>query len=181
MFSNYPRYLYKLMAVKDEYEVARLYSQPEFRENLARQFEGDVKLGINLGTPVLALGRKDKKTGRPKKVELGQWIFPVFSLMAKLRVMRGTALDPFGYAAERRMERALIGEYEALVMSLAGRMTHDNAARAAEISGAASLIRGYGPIKEEGVVEYRALLETLLPLFEQEASGQAAERATETV
>src|SRR5262249_40047208 len=111
--------LARLMAYKDEYEVARLYNSPEFRKGLDDQFTGDFKLSLNLGTPLLALGRKDAKTGRPQKVEVGRWIFPLFAAMQRFKGLRGTPFDPFGYAAERRLERKLIGEYRELISSIA--------------------------------------------------------------
>src|SRR5947207_12724692 len=110
--------LYKLMAYKDEYEVARLYSDGEFLKKLSAQFEGDYKLSFHLAPPLFA--ERDPQTGQLKKREYGAWVMPLFGFLASLRRLRGTRLDLFGYTAERRMERRLIGEYEATVESLLG-------------------------------------------------------------
>ena len=154
----------KLMAYKDEYEVARLYSDPAFKARLADQFAGKVKLRINLGAPYLALGRKDAKTGRPKKVAVPGWIaFPLFLLMAGAKRLRGTPLDLFGYAAERKMERALIGEYRDLMRDVAAKVTGKTMHAAVELAAAPDLIAGYGPVKDEGVAKFRARVAELLP------------------
>jgi indolepyruvate ferredoxin oxidoreductase len=154
----------RFMAYKDEYEVARLYSLPAFREGLDAQFAGKYRLSVNLAPPLIAF-RKDRKTGRPKKIEFGAWIFPVFRLLAALKGLRGTAFDPFGYTAERRMERALLGEYQNMILSLADRITEDQLPVATEIASAAAHVAGYGAVKEAGVEAYyarvRGLLETL--------------------
>lgn len=171
--------LARLMAYKDEYEVARLYSQPAFREGLEAQFAGKYRLSVNLAPPLLAF-RKDKKTGRPKKIEFGAWIFPVFRLLAKMKGLRGTAFDPFGHTAERKMERGLIGEYQALIRDLADRIGADQMPLATEIARAPSLIAGYGPVKEEGVEAYHAKVRDLLARLDQAApTPDARLRATE--
>lgn len=159
------RQLARLMAYKDEYEVARLYTRPEFMASIEEAFDGDPDLKFNLAPPLLPLG-KDRKTGRPRKIALGSWMLPVFRLMAKGKALRGGAFDIFGYTAERRMERALIGEYRDLLRRLATGLTDAKADMAREIAGAAAAIRGYGPVKEAGVEQYRATLEKMLPTFE---------------
>src|SRR5690606_28585613 len=108
-------YLFKLMAYKDEYEVARLYANGEFRKRLEQQFEGDFKLHFHLAPPLLA--KKDAE-GRLLKREYGPWVFTAFRVLAKLRGLRGTPLDVFGHTAERRGERALIAAYERTVGGL---------------------------------------------------------------
>ncbi len=168
------RSLGKLMAYKDEYEVARLYSEPEFMARLQDQFAGKPKLSINLGAPYLSLFRKDAKTGRPKKVALPGWlVFPLFRMMAAGKGLRGTALDVFGYAAERRMERALIGEYRDLVREVAAKVTGASMHAAVELAAAADLIAGYGPVKRDGVAKFRARVAELLPRLEAAPSSQA--------
>ena len=168
------RSLGKLMAYKDEYEVARLYSAPEFMARLQDQFAGKPKLSINLGAPYLSLFRKDAKTGRPKKVALPGWlVFPLFRMMAAGKGLRGTALDVFGYAAERRMERALIGEYRDLVREVAAKVTGASMHAAVELAAAADLIAGYGPVKRDGVAKFRARVAELLPRLEAAPSSQA--------
>lgn len=153
----------KLMAYKDEYEVARLYSDPAFLASLRDQFSGEAKLKLNLGAPYLSLFRKDPKTHRPKKVAVGPWIFPLFRLMAKLKGLRGTPFDLFGYQAERRMERALIAEYRALIHDVIATVTPATMPIALELAASAELIAGYGPVKDTGVQVYRARVAELLP------------------
>ena len=164
--------LARLMAYKDEYEVARLYSLPGFREALARQFEGEITIALNLAPPFLAR-RRDARTGRPKKMEFGAWIFPVLKMLGLMKRLRGTGLDPFGYTAERRMERTLIVEYRAMVLRLAESVTQTTLAQASEIAGAAHLVAGYGPVKEEGVKAYRERVAALLAAYEQPQSMAA--------
>jgi indolepyruvate ferredoxin oxidoreductase len=168
--------LARLMSYKDEYEVARLYTAPAFRAGLAAQFDGDYRLEVNLAPPLLAF-RKDAKTGRPRKIAMGRWIFPLFALLARMKGLRGTRLDPFGMTAEHRMERALIGEYRALISSLADRMTEDGLTAATEIAASAALICGFGPVKMAGVAAYREQLGPLLERFDAIATGAAPRQA----
>ncbi|MBT2322353.1 indolepyruvate ferredoxin oxidoreductase family protein [Variovorax paradoxus] len=153
------RNLFKLMAYKDEYEVARLYTRPEFLAELGAQFEGDVRLQFNLAPPLLA---KRNAEGLPMKRAYGQWVLPMFKALGALRRLRGTPLDPFGYAAERRQERQLIGEYRQLVERLVEGLSADGLAEAARIAGLAEKIRGYGHVKDESVRAYRKALAAAL-------------------
>ena len=121
------RSYHKLLAYKDEYEVARLYSDPQFRKQLQDSFDGDYKLGVHLAPPLLS--RVDPATGEPRKREFGPWIFPVLRALARLKGLRGTPFDPFGYTAERRMERRLIADYEREVEELLRRLTPGDAMR----------------------------------------------------
>ncbi|MFN3472444.1 MAG: indolepyruvate ferredoxin oxidoreductase family protein [Blastomonas sp.] len=156
--------LARLMAYKDEYEVARLYADPAFTQAIAEAFDGDPKLNFNLAPPFLPLG-KDRKTGRPRKIRIGPWMLPAFRLMQHGKRLRGGPFDLFGYSAERRMERALIGEYEEIVMGIANGLDAANLALAEEIAGSAWRVRGYGPVKEQGVEDWRAWLAQTLPRF----------------
>lgn len=143
----------RLLSYKDEYEVARLYSLPAFRESLDAQFAGDYKLAVNLAPPLLAF-RKDRKTGRPKKISFGSWIFPVFKWLAAMKGLRGTVFDPFGYTQERKMERALSGDYRQMIEKLVAEMTADRLPLAMQMAEAASYVAGYGPVKHAGVETY---------------------------
>jgi len=157
------RGLGKLMAYKDEYEVARLYSRPEFRASLSDTFAGDPGLKIHIGSPLISW-KTDAKTGRPKKIAVpGKIILPGFRLLAKLKGLRGTPFDVFGWQADRKLERALIGEYEALVRDAAARMTPGTEHTAVEIAATADLICGYGPVKDAGVEAFRTRVAELLP------------------
>jgi indolepyruvate ferredoxin oxidoreductase len=147
------RYFFKLMAYKDEYEVARLYTSGDFRRRLEQQFEGDYKLHFHLAPPLLA---KKNAKGELVKREYGPWVFTAFGLLAKLRGLRGTALDVFGYTDERRTERALIGQYEATVSSLLERLDAGNVALAADIASIPEHIRGYGHVKHANLQAAKA-------------------------
>ncbi|MEK6209211.1 MAG: indolepyruvate ferredoxin oxidoreductase family protein [Pseudomonadota bacterium] len=140
------RYYFKLLAYKDEYEVARLYADPAFMEKIKSQFEGDYKLHFHLAPPLFS--KRDPVTGELRKSEYGTWVFSAFKLLAKLRGLRGTALDIFGYTPERRMERRLIGEYEAVIEEIIGKLGPDNHALAVKIASIPEEIRGYGHVKE---------------------------------
>ncbi len=153
------RYAYKLMAYKDEYEVARLYCDPAFKQKLDEQFEGDYSLRFNLAPPLLA--RKDKVTGRPRKMEFGPWLLPLFGLLRRLKFLRGTPFDPFGRTPERKMERELISEYEQTIAELLRTLDHENHPLAIEIAGLPEQVRGYGYIKTENVARTRAKLQSL--------------------
>jgi indolepyruvate ferredoxin oxidoreductase len=160
------RGLGKLMAYKDEYEVARLYTDPAFRASLADQFAGSPKLSIHLAPPLLPLG-KDARTGRPRKIAFPGWlVLPLFGVLARLKGLRGTALDVFGYSAERRMERALIGEYRDLIRMIAATVTPETMPVAVELAATTDLIAGYGPVKDVGVAQFRARVAELMPRLE---------------
>ena len=139
------RYAFKLMAYKDEYEVARLHSAASFRTRLERQFEGRYRLEFNLAPPLFA--RKDPVTGEPRKMRFGSWVLPVFKMLASLRGLRGTPFDPFGRTAERRRERALIVEYEATVSEILSVLNPRNLHVAVEMASVPEHIRGYGHVK----------------------------------
>ncbi|GAB3511613.1 indolepyruvate ferredoxin oxidoreductase family protein [Pseudoxanthomonas daejeonensis] len=139
------RYAFKLMAYKDEYEVARLYTSGEFQRRLQQQFEGDYTLRFHLAPPLLA--KKDEQ-GRLLKREYGPWMFTAFRWLAKLKFLRGGPLDPFGRSEERRTERQLVTDYFATIDRLLAGLDGGNLALAAEIASLPEHIRGYGHVKE---------------------------------
>jgi indolepyruvate ferredoxin oxidoreductase len=143
------RYYAKLLAYKDEYEVARLYTDGAFRKKVEAMFEGDYKLVYHLAPPLLA--KPDARTGEPGKMQFGGWVLHLFGFLARLKGLRGTAFDIFGRTEERRMERALIAEYEATVETLLQGLTRDNHALAIEIASLPEAMRGYGHIKTKSV------------------------------
>ncbi|VIO70683.1 hypothetical protein CI1B_33370 [Bradyrhizobium ivorense] len=145
--------LFKLMAYKDEYEVARLYSDGEFSKALREQFEGNSGVKVLLAPPLLA--PRDPVTGRLQKREFGPWVFKAFGMLAGLKRLRGTAFDIFGYTAERKMERALPVEYAAMILRHLGGKTPLDLPRLVALAKAADLVRGYGHIKEANVARYR--------------------------
>jgi indolepyruvate ferredoxin oxidoreductase len=142
------RYAFKLMAYKDEYEVARLYTSGDFEQRVKQQFKGDFKLHFHLAPPLLA--KKDAQ-GRLMKQEFGPWVFTAFRVIAKLRFLRGGALDLFGKTEERKMERRLIQTYFATIEGMLPRLTPQNIALATEIASIPEQIRGYGHVKEANV------------------------------
>jgi indolepyruvate ferredoxin oxidoreductase len=139
------RYLFKLMAYKDEYEVARLYTDGEFERALAARFRGG-RLTFHLAPPLLA--RRDPVTGQRRKRTLGPWVLPAFRILARLRFLRGTRLDVFGYSRERRRERALIEEYCARIDALLPSLSERNIKLAVEIASLPEQIRGFGHVKD---------------------------------
>jgi indolepyruvate ferredoxin oxidoreductase len=143
------RYLFKLMAYKDEYEVARLHTDKAFTDKIAAQFEGKVKLVHHLAPPLLAA--KNEK-GELVKQPMGRWVRPAFHVLAKLKGLRGTALDVFGYTAERKMERQLINDYRASIEAiLAKGLSAERIGLALDIAKLPEDIRGYGHVKERHV------------------------------
>ncbi len=157
------RYYFKLMAYKDEYEVARLYTRPEFVQRLHATFEGEYSLRFHLAPPILA--RLDPATGVPRKREFGPWILSAFKVLARLRGLRGTALDLFGRTAERRMERALIVDYERVIDEVLARLDRDNHATAVAIAAIPEEIRGFGHVKQRHLQAAKAKEAALLAAF----------------
>jgi indolepyruvate ferredoxin oxidoreductase len=153
------RGLFKLMAYKDEYEVARLHTEGSFLARLKRDFQDGARLSFHLAPPLIARAGPD---GRPRKMRFGPWILPVFRGLARLKRLRGTALDPFGYTHERREERALIGEYEGLIETAIARMGVARPEDLAELLGLPEAIRGYGPVKAEALARARARRDEIL-------------------
>ncbi len=169
------RYYAKLLAYKDEYEVARLHSDPEFLKTIKDRFEGDWRLVFHLAPPLLS--RIDPRTGEPQKMQFGPWMLTAMRFLARLKGLRGTALDPFGRTAERRTERALIEEYEQTVEKLLGGLARDNVALALEIASLPETIRGYGHIKAKSVAEARKKQAELLARWPGAAARPAARAA----
>ena len=143
------RAYHKLMAYKDEYEIARLYTDGRFRRQIQAAFEGNYTLHYSLAPPLLAA--RDADSGHLKKRLYGPWMMSAYRILAKFKFLRGTALDIFGYSAERRGERSRIDTYEATVRELLGNLTRDNHALAVEIARLPLKMRGFGHIKEANV------------------------------
>ncbi len=158
------RYLFKLMAYKDEYEVARLYSDGSFRKQVASEVGGEqLRLHVHLAPPLLA--RRNKATGEPRKMTFGPWIFPLFALLAKLKFLRGTAFDPFGYSLERRTERALVRDYEVLLEEVLAKLNGENHAVAVGLAAIPEKIRGFGHVKMRHLKAAKADEAALLEQF----------------
>jgi len=157
------RYYFKLLAYKDEYEVARLYSQTAFLSSIERQFEGEVKISFQLAPPLFA--KIDPETGRPVKKSYGPWMRKAFGILAHFKGLRGGIADPFGYADERKAERALICDYEAVIAELSSGLNVDNINTAVEIASIPEQIRGYGLVKTQSIEKAQLLQEELLSDF----------------
>ena len=169
------RNYFKLLAYKDEYEVARLYTQTDFIARLRRNFGSDAKLNFHLSPPLLA--RLDPDTGRPKKYRFGPWILVLFRLLVRLKGLRGTRWDLFGYGRERRMERRLIADYEAFLDELVAGLDAERFDLAVELAELPKSVRGFGPIKEDAVRKYAKLREQKLARWrERSARADARDR-----
>ena len=150
----------KLMTYKDEYEVARLFTDPGFAARLRETFEGDTTIQFNLAPPLFA--RRDKSTGRPVKQRFGPWMQKAFGVMARMRPLRGTPLDVFGYGQHRRTERQLIKDYNALVDDVLKDLKPANLRAAEAVLRAHDKVRGYDVVKEASIARVRAALPSLL-------------------
>jgi indolepyruvate ferredoxin oxidoreductase len=166
------RSYFRLLAYKDEYEVARLYTDGSFMRQLRDQFEGDWRLEFHLAPPLLS--SIDPETGRPRKRSFGPWMLKAFRLLASLRHLRGTRLDLFGYSAERKMERRLIADYERTVEELLAQLDRERHTVAVEIARLPEQIRGFGPIKAANLERARAREAELLAAFRAPAPQKTA-------
>jgi indolepyruvate ferredoxin oxidoreductase len=169
------RYLFKLMTYKDEYEVARLYSDTHFINQVMGSFDGDLKLEFHLAPPLFA--RKNKVTGELQKMKFGPWMLSAFRVLSKFRMLRGTPLDIFGYSAERKTERALIADYDAMLVEIIGNLTPANHATAVALAAIPEKIRGFGHVKARHLAAAKAEEKMLREQFR--AGGAPALKAAE--
>jgi indolepyruvate ferredoxin oxidoreductase len=161
------RNLFKLMAYKDEYEVARLFTDGTFQKQIESTFEpGAMRFEFHLAPPLLA--RVDKTTGEAKKMSFGPWLLRAFGAMKHFKVLRGTPFDPFGYTAERRTERRLIVDYESLLGEIFDKLNADNHPLAVGLAVIPEKIRGFGHVKARNLKAAKA---DEAALFEQFRSG----------
>ncbi len=166
------RYYFKLLAYKDEYEVARLFAAPEFMAKIQEQFEGDIQLRFHLAPPLIS--RRNPETGHLIKREFGPWLMPAFRMLAKLRRLRGTPFDIFGYSAERRRERQLIADYERLMDEVLSGLALDNHGTAVGLASIPEHIRGFGHVKERHLTEAKAREVELIEAFRTPAAHKSA-------
>jgi indolepyruvate ferredoxin oxidoreductase len=166
------RYAYKLMAYKDEYEVARLFADAAFEQRLAGAFEGDYKLRFHLSPPLIA--RRDPVTGQQKKMEFGGWMLPAFKFLAGMKGLRGTMWDIFGRTKERKAERRLRDTYFTDLEKIAAGLTTANHATAVAIAEIPEQIRGYGHVKEKAIAEAEQVRAKLLAAFDRPAKRDKA-------
>ncbi len=163
------KYLFKLMAYKDEYEVARLHVDQGFHDKVASMFEGDYKLNYHLAPPMIA---RENDKGELQKQKFGPWMLTVFRLLARLKGLRGTALDPFGRTEERKMERALIAQYQASIEEVLGGLNETNHAAALEVARIPELIKGYGHVKARNVELAQQRWPGLMDAFRQPSAAE---------
>ena len=154
------KYLFKLMAYKDEYEVARLYSDGQFKEKLNSAFDGNLKIKFHLAPPLLS--PRDINTGKPRKITLGSWMLPVFSIISKFKFLRGSIIDPFGKTKERKMERYLIKQYINDLDKILDKVNKHNLSLAIQIASIPEMIRGFGHVKEDNINNAQQNREELL-------------------
>ncbi|MFQ5982030.1 MAG: indolepyruvate ferredoxin oxidoreductase family protein, partial [Woeseiaceae bacterium] len=165
------RSYFKLLAYKDEYEVARLHTQTGFVEKIRKEYGSKARLKFHLAPPLLTRGVDAR--GRPRKRQFGAWMIPAFRILATLRGLRGTRFDPFALTADRKLERMLIGEFEDLIDQILPGLTAQNLSMAVDIVSLIMDIRGYGPVKEEAATKIRSEIEQRLSNFLQ-ITGKAA-------
>ena len=166
------RNAYKVMAYKDEYAVAQMFTDGAFEKSLAETFEGDYKLRFHLAPPLLS--QRDPATGEMRKSEYGPWVFRAFKVLAKLKGLRGTPLDIFGYTVERKQERVLRDDYLADVERLSASLTMDSLPTAVAIADIPDQIRGYGHVKQKAMAKVRALREKLFAVVDQSSGMDKA-------
>ncbi|SIQ14908.1 indolepyruvate ferredoxin oxidoreductase family protein [Marinobacterium stanieri] len=160
--------LFRLMSYKDEYEVARLFTQTDFLKEVEQTFEGDYRINFNLAPPVLG-GKKDAK-GRPMKRQFGPWMLKALKVLAPLKGLRNSPFDPFRFSADRKLDRALLAEYRELLNRLAKELNANNYEFALELAELPSDIRGYGPVREQAAEAAAEKRKHLVKAFE---TGQA--------
>jgi indolepyruvate ferredoxin oxidoreductase len=165
--------LFKLMAYKDEYEVARLYADGSFAKKLAEKFDGDFSLKFHLAPPIFA--SRDKVTGHLQKKEYGAWMLRAFGWLSRLKFLRGTAFDPFGYSAERKTERKLVEDYLAMIEQRFSTPKAEQIPLLARLARIPETIRGYGHIKDDNIKKAMAERTRLEAELENSRFAAAAE------
>jgi len=158
------RNYFKLLAYKDEFEVARLFVDPAFRRTLEQNFEGDYRLNFHMTLP---WSRGTNPGEEPKKIRFGPWLLPAMKLLARCKFLRGSALNPFGWIPERRQERELIADYERTLAHILDKLDRDNLDTAVTLASIPDMIRGYGPVKQRSLVLARAKHNELMAAFDR--------------
>src|SRR5688572_18672046 len=170
------RNYFSVLAYKDEYEVARLHTETGFLESVKRNFGAGVRMGFHFSPPLFA--RRDPATGRPKKYELGPWMLPVLRVLAKMRWLRGTKLDPFRMSADRRLEREWLARYESLLDRIEAELDDSRFELALALARLPEQVRGYGPVKRAAAERARAAEQDLLKQWAAPAQRAPAVRAS---
>jgi len=170
------RNYFSVLAYKDEYEVARLHTETGFVESVKRNFGTGVRMSFHFSPPLFA--RPDPATGRPKKYELGPWMLPILRVLAKLRWLRGTKLDPFGRSSDRRLEREWLARYEVLLDRIAAELDDSRFELALALARLPAQVRGYGPVKSAAAARARAAEQDLWEQWAAPAQRASAARAS---
>ena len=169
------RSYYKLLAYKDEYEVARLYTDTDFLQSIREEFEGDFRITFHMAPPIFS--SIDPNNGRPRKRTFGPWMLSALKILKRFKGLRGTWLDPFGHSAERRVERALIGEYEKTVAQLLEHVAPTSLKAAADLAAWPDMVRGFGPVKEASIDDMRTARTKLYEAFETASAQNLKQQA----
>ncbi len=156
-------HLFRLMAYKDEYEVARLYTETDFLKELEHTFSGDYRVKLHIAPPLLVRGKQGK---RPDKIAVGQWGLKMLKVLSKLRGLRGTVLDIFAHSADRKLERRLLADYEVLLKQLEVQLSKENHHLAVKLAELPAEIRGFGEVKEQAALQSETAKEELLKQFQ---------------
>ena len=151
---------FKLMAYKDEYEVSRLYTDPQFKRKISESFEGNFKIYLHLAPPLFS--KKNSATGEPEKIKIGPWLFHLMKIIASLKFLRGTIFDPFGHLKERKNERKLIKNYHDRIIEITSKLKLSNYETACQIASIPEKIRGFGHVKENNINTAKTLEASLV-------------------
>jgi indolepyruvate ferredoxin oxidoreductase len=170
------RNYFSVLAYKDEYEVARLHTESGFIESVKRSFGAGARMSFHFSPPLFA--RHDPMTGRPKKYELGPWVLPFLRVLAKLRWLRGTKLDPFGRSADRRLERELLARYESVLDRIADEVDESHFELALDLAALPASVRGFGPIKSAAAARAREAEQKLWARWAAPPAAQMRARAS---
>jgi indolepyruvate ferredoxin oxidoreductase len=170
------RYYFAVLAYKDEYEVARLHTATGFVESVKRNFGAEARMSFHFSPPLFA--RRDPATGRPRKYELGPWMLPVLRVLAKLKWLRGSKLDPFAYGADRRLERELLARYETALERIVAELDESRFTIALELAALPGHVRGFGPVKRAAAANARATERRLWDLWAAPTAVVDCERAS---
>ncbi len=169
---NVAKYYFKLLAYKDEYEVARLFTQTEFKRDLESQFEGSYTIQFHMAPPIL--GKKDKESREPKKSEFGPWMLTFLKLLAKFKFLRGSLFDPFARSKDRKLERKMIVEYESVVNEIIENLEIESHSQAVELASYPESIRGYGHVKRRHAADTVRKVEKQLARFRTRIADRKA-------
>jgi indolepyruvate ferredoxin oxidoreductase len=165
--------LYHLMAIKDEYEVARLYSAPSFKAQLGETFSDYAKIRVHLAPPFLA--KRDPITGEPRKIAFGPWVLTLFPVLAAMKILRGTMFDVFGHTEERQRERQWLLDYEGTLDDVLSQLTPENFERAVTLLSVPQEIKGFGHVREKAMKAAAQKMNGLKNAFAAPSSAMAAE------